>query len=96
MYVAAIQNEEIAGVYNAVAPAPVTNKELTLALAKKMRGNAYLPVHVPAIALKLALGEMSVEVLKSATVSANKILQSGFAFSYATIDAALKQLLNGK
>lgn len=96
MYLAAIQNETMYGAYNAVAPAPVTNKELTLALAKKMRGNAYLPVHVPAFALKLALGEMSVEVLKSATINADKILQSGFSFSYATIDAALTQLISKK
>src|SRR4051812_24240476 len=96
MYLAAIQNEEMIGTYNAVAPAPVSNKELTLALAKKMRGNTYLPVHVPAFALKLALGEMSIEVLKSATINANKILHSGFAFSYSTIDAALTQLMQSK
>jgi uncharacterized protein (TIGR01777 family) len=96
MYLAAIQNEEMTGAYNAVAPAPITNKELTLALAKKMRGNTYLPVHVPAFALKLALGEMSIEVLKSATVNANKVIQSGFAFSYSTINAALAQLIPKK
>jgi uncharacterized protein (TIGR01777 family) len=96
MYLAAIQNDSMHGAYNAVAPAPVTNKELTLALAKKMRGNTYLPIHVPAFALKLALGEMSVEVLKSATVSAKKILQSGFDFSYSSIDAALTQLVENK
>ena len=96
MYFAAIQNEEMMGAYNAVAPAPVTNKALTLALAKKMRGNTYLPIHVPAFALQLALGEMSVEVLKSATVNADKILQSGFSFSYSTIDAALAQLIEKK
>lgn len=96
MYIAAIQNEEMYGVYNAVAPSPVTNKALMLALAKKMRGNTYLAVHVPAFALKLALGEMSIEVLKSATVSANKLLQSGFAFSYSTLDAALTELMQKK
>ena len=96
MYLEAIQNEEMSGAYNAVAPAPITNKELTLTLAKKMRGSTYLPVHVPAFALKLALGEMSTEVLKSATVNANKVIQSGFAFSYSTIDAALTQLIQTK
>jgi len=96
MYLATIQNDEMTGAYNAVAPAPVTNRELTLALAKRMRGNSYLPVHVPAFALKVGLGEMSIEVLKSATVSANKILQSGFAFSYSTIAAALAQLIPSK
>ena len=96
MYLSAIENEMMRGVYNAVAPAPVTNKELTLSLAKQMRGKTYLPIHIPVVALKIALGEMSVEVLKSATVSARKILQSGFNFTYPTIDTALKQLVPAK
>lgn len=96
MYLAAIQTETMHGAYNAVAPAPVTNKELTIKLARQMRNNAYISVHVPSFALQLALGEMSTEVLKSTTVNADKILQSGFDFKYNTIDAALAHLLGGK
>jgi uncharacterized protein (TIGR01777 family) len=88
MYLSAIENENINGVYNAVAPNPVTNKELVLSLAKKMRGNFFIPMHVPAFALKIILGEMSIEVLKSATVSSQKIQSTGFGFSYPTIEAA--------
>ena len=40
----------------------------------------------------MAIGEMSIEVLKSATVSCDKIHYSGFTFLYPTIDAALKNL----
>jgi uncharacterized protein (TIGR01777 family) len=61
----AIEHEYISGVYNAVAPQPVSNKSFTLLLAKTMRGKFFIPVHVPVFALKLRLGEMSVEVLKS-------------------------------
>ena len=86
----AIEHENISGIYNAVAPQPVTNKELTLTLAKNMRGKFFIPVHVPAFALKLALGELSIEVLKSATVSSKKITNAGFNFLYPTINAALK------
>jgi len=88
----AIENENISGVYNAVAPQPVTNKELTLTLAKNMRGKFFIPVHVPAFALKLALGELSVEVLKSATISSEKIIKAGFNFLYPSVNTALESL----
>lgn len=88
MYIAAIENEKINGVYNAVAPNPVSNKELTLQLAKA-RKKFFLPIHVPSFILKIMLGEMSVEVLKSATVSSNKIQQSGFQFRYPAIKEAV-------
>lgn len=85
----AIENERISGVYNAVAPKPVTNKELTLSIAKKNRGKAFIPIHVPAFALKIVLGEMSIEILKSARVNDEKIRKAGFTFLYPSIEAAL-------
>jgi hypothetical protein len=42
--------------------------------------------------LKLALGEMSIEVLKSATVSSQKIQTAGYSFRYPTIADAVKNL----
>lgn len=91
MYLFAIENE-INGVYNGVAPMPVTNKELTLQLAKKLRNRFYIPVHIPVFLLKLVLGEMSIEVLKCTTVSAAKIRMEGFKFLYPSFDAALSEL----
>lgn len=88
IFIAAIENETLNGIYNAVAPNPVSNKELTLTLAKS-RKRFYIPVHVPSFILKILLGEMSVEVLKSATVSSNKIQQSGFEFRFSGIKEAL-------
>jgi len=92
MFLHAIQNEAMHGVYNAVAPLPVSNKTLTYSLAKQLIGKFYIPVYVPSFILKIVLGEMSVEVLKSATVSSKKIERSGFEFEYKNIDAALKNL----
>lgn len=89
----AIEHENISGVYNAVAPKPVSNKELTLSLAKKMRGKFFIPAHVPSFVLKMILGEMSIEVLKSATVNDDKIKNAGFEFFYPSIDVALKSLV---
>jgi uncharacterized protein (TIGR01777 family) len=92
IYLAAIENNQMQGVYNAVAPAAVSNKDLTLMLAKKIKGQFFIPVHVPSFALKMVLGEMSIEVLKSATVSNRKISDTGFQFLYPTLDAALSDL----
>ena len=88
MYIAALENEKMNGVYNAVAPYPVSNKELTLELAKA-RKKFFIPIHVPSFILKIMLGEMSIEVLKSTTVSSSKIQLSGFSFTYPGIKDAL-------
>lgn len=94
MFVYAVENENIQGVYNAVAPTPVRNKELTLLLAQKMKGKFFVHMHIPAFVLKTMLGEMSTEVLKSATVSSEKIRIEGFTFLYPSIEAALENLIN--
>lgn len=91
MYVEAIENESWQGVYNAVAPHPVSNKDLVLQMAKQ-RGKFYVPLHVPALALKVVLGEMSTEVLKSTTVSSQKAEEAGFHFLYPTIENAVAAL----
>ncbi len=92
MYIVAIENDLLSGVYNAVAPEPVTNKTLTIELANTMKGKFYIPLHVPVFILKIMLGERSLEVLRSTTVSCTKIQQTGFTFLYPTIKTALKQL----
>ncbi|MES2330222.1 MAG: TIGR01777 family oxidoreductase [Bacteroidota bacterium] len=94
IYIASIEKESMVGVYNAVAPDPVTNKELTLSLAKKIHGKFFIPIHIPSFALKIALGEMSIEVLKSATVSSQKMQSTGFVFSYPTIEEAFAELIS--
>jgi uncharacterized protein (TIGR01777 family) len=96
MYLFAAQHEAVKGAYNAVAPMPVTNKSLMLLLAKKMRGKFHITMHVPTFLLKIILGEMSVEVLKSTTVSASKIKNAGFTFFYPSIEAATDELLKIK
>lgn len=92
LFINAIENEDLKGSYNAVAPEPVTNKKLTLTLAKKLRGAFYLPIHIPSFFLKIILGDRSIEVLKSSTVSCKKILDTGFTFCFKTIEDALGDL----
>ena len=96
IYLQAVEDESMEGVYNAVAPKPVNNKALTTGLAKAVKNKFYIALHVPAPVLKLVLGEMSVEVLKSTTVSAGKIRSARFNFIYPSIEAAINQLISKK
>jgi uncharacterized protein (TIGR01777 family) len=91
MYIAAIEDPAINGAYNAVAPAPISNREFMHALAKS-RTRVYIPMYVPSFVLKLILGEMSTEVLKSATISCEKMQKHGFSFRYPSLANALKAL----
>ena len=92
MFITAIENEKLNGVYNAVAPQPVSNRELTEHLARS-RGKFFIRIRVPSFLLRLFLGEMSIEVLKSATVSAEKIKATGFVFNYPTIGDAIGMVI---
>lgn len=91
IYIETIENENWKGVYNAVAPNPITNQQLIKTIAKE-RGKFFITVKVPTFILKIILGEMSIEVLKSATVSSEKIEKEGFQFLFPSIDEAIKYL----
>ena len=65
----------------------------SMKLARLKKGQFYIPIYVPSFLLKLVLGEMSIEVLKSATISCDKIHAAGFTFLYPSIDAALQNLV---
>lgn len=80
MYLFALENDAVNGIYNAVGPTPVSNRAIMMKIAGKDKGRTVIPIPVPAFALRLVLGEMSIEVLKSTTVSCEKIVASGFRF----------------
>ncbi len=90
IFLYAIENN-LTGTYNAVAPNPVTNKELTNELAKQMGKSVWLP-NVPKFALKALLGEMSQIVLSSQLVSSKKIEGVGYSFEYTNLSRALADL----
>jgi uncharacterized protein len=85
----ALENENMQGSYNAVAPMPVNNKTLTLCIAKAVKGSFFIPIHVPIFVLKIMMGQRSIEILKSSTVSSDKIKAAGFTYIYPSVDAAI-------
>lgn len=82
----------LTGVYNAVAPNPATNEELTKEVANVLDKKMWLP-KVPGLALKVAMGEMSEVVLGSQLVSSAKIQEEGFDFNYVNLRPTLKDLI---
>ncbi len=96
LFIYTIENDQLEGSFNAVAPRPVSNKTLTLTLATVLRRNFFIPIHVPIFLLKIIMGERSIEVLKSTTVSCDKIKELGFTFYYPSIEPALKDLFSTK
>ncbi|HMJ48478.1 MAG TPA: TIGR01777 family oxidoreductase [Ferruginibacter sp.] len=93
MYQFALENV-ISGSYNAVAPGTITNKELNVKLAALKKRKFFIPLHIPPFIIRLILGEQSIEVMKSTTVSSKKIKGAGFTFLYPSIEAALQNLDN--
>ncbi len=84
-----IAEQQLAGVYNAVAPNPTTNRAMTKAVAKRLNRPVLLPA-VPAFMLRLILGERYKLLVESQYVSADKIMAAGYRFRYPhLIDALL-------
>jgi uncharacterized protein (TIGR01777 family) len=83
--------KNVSGPVNLTSPNPVTNQEFTAALARAMKRPALFPA--PAIALKIALGGFSSEVLGSKKVMPNALTDAGFKWDYPHISTALQALV---
>jgi uncharacterized protein (TIGR01777 family) len=81
----------ISGAINLTGPNPVTNQEFTSALARALHRPALFPA--PAIALKIALGGFSSEILGSKKVIPNVLSEAGFEWDYPHISSALSALI---
>ena len=92
MFIKAVEDDTMRGVYNATGPYAVTNAELTRAIANVLKKPLWLPA-VPAFVLKMVLGEMADMVLEGSKVSSKKIQQAGFQFNFPDLNLALDNLL---
>ncbi len=87
-----VMNKDLYGVYNAVAPEPVSNEKFTKVTARMMRRSVFLP-NVPEFVLRLLFGEMADIILKGSVVSSEKIMRTGFKFDHPNISDAVYDIL---
>jgi hypothetical protein len=91
LFLYAAKTKNLNGVYNAVAPNPITNYEITKQIAKALHRPFFMP-NVPAFALKLIFGEMAAVILMSQNISAQKTINAGFKFEFETVTQALNNI----
>ncbi len=90
LYFFAISND-LEGVYNAVAPNPVSNDKLTMTIATILKKPLFMP-NIPKFMMKLLLGEMHELLFENRNLSAQKIIDKGFVFKNKTIEKAIKNI----
>lgn len=82
------------GIYNGVAPEPLTNRAFTNSLGEAMGKPIWLPA-IPESVIRVALGEKAILVTEGQKVSSEKIISSGFDFKFKTLKTALKDFFKG-
>jgi uncharacterized protein (TIGR01777 family) len=92
IYIKAIEDTQMKGAYNAVAPDHKTNRDFTLTLARVLKRPFWFP-NIPATAMKLIFGKMSEMLLQGSRVSSDKIRAAGYKFIFPDLEGALKNLI---
>jgi uncharacterized protein (TIGR01777 family) len=92
VYLFLLNHGELSGPVNCTAPHPVTNKQLTEALAHALGAPLVMPA-VPGFVLKLVKGEVGSILLKGQRALPRRLIELGFDFKFSHIDEALKDLL---
>ncbi|TYP70907.1 TIGR01777 family oxidoreductase [Aquimarina intermedia] len=87
-----VLEQELSGVYNAVAPNPVSNQKLIQIIAKKQDKKIILP-NIPKFMMQLILGQMHTILFESQRVSCEKILETGFSYNFDNIAVAIQEIV---
>ena len=88
----ALENENLRGAINVVAPNPVTNEEFTKTLGSVLYRPTFLPL--PEFAVNLVFGEMGDALLLDSTkVAPKRLIDAGFKFNFTDLESALKHAL---
>jgi uncharacterized protein (TIGR01777 family) len=91
LFIKAVEDPQLQGVYNAVGTKPVTNVEMTKAIAKVLKKPLWLPP-IPVFLLKAVLGERAMLVTTGSKISGEKIQKAGFKLRFTELESALRDL----
>ncbi|TDV69766.1 TIGR01777 family oxidoreductase [Pseudomonas sp. LP_7_YM] len=86
-----LNRKDTQGPYNACAPLPVRNRDFAKTLAAILHRPAFMPM--PAIALRLLMGELSILLLGGQRAHPSRLQEAGFTFRFTDLHAALENLL---
>ncbi|RJX73416.1 TIGR01777 family oxidoreductase [Pseudomonas sp. LS-2] len=86
-----LNQQDAQGPYNACAPSPVRNRDFAKTLAAILHRPAFMPM--PAVALRLLLGELSILLLGGQRARPSRLQAAGFTFRFTDLHAALENLL---
>jgi len=91
IYIHAMEQVDMHGTYNAVAPEHITNMAFTRKLAQVLQKPLWIP-NIPSFGMKLLFGEMAVMLLTGSRISSEKIQNAGFSFRFPDLDSAFLEL----
>jgi uncharacterized protein (TIGR01777 family) len=83
--------ESLVGPVNVVSPNPVTNRQFTKILGSVLKRPTLLAV--PRVLLRLTLGEIAADLLASARVQPDRLIDTGFVFQHAELEEVFRQVL---
>ena len=86
-----VEREDLAGVFNATAPTPVTGREFADTLGRVLRRPAIVPA--PALLFRVVFGEMSRLLLTGQRVLPRRAAAAGFQFEFPDLESALRDVL---
>ncbi len=95
MYLKAVEDTSMQGVYNAVAPEYVSYSNFMKQLKPYFK-SVFLNIKVPAFVLRLIFGKMAVLLLEGSKIAPQRIMESGFEFKFPTLKIAFNHLLKQK
>jgi hypothetical protein len=87
----AIDDRRASGPFNAVSPEPVHEADVAAAIGRALGRRSWLPV--PALPIRLALGDVSVLVLGSVRAIPTRAPALGYRFRWTNLDEAVKDVL---